>query len=132
MGCEVEKPDSGCCGMAGAWGYEHGHYDVSVKCGERVLLPKVREAPRDTLIVTAGFSCREQIEQGKTGRKALHLAQVIRLAQEYGPDGPPGAPEDAAAAPPAPPATQRAARVAAAAGVAAAVAGGVAWSALRR
>jgi Fe-S oxidoreductase len=132
MGCEVEKPDSGCCGMAGAWGYEHGHYDVSLKCGERVLLPKVREAPRDTVIVTAGFSCREQIEQGRTGRKALHLAQVIRLAQEYGPDGPPGRAEDAAAAPPSPPAAKRAARVFAAGGAVAAIAGVVAWSAVRR
>ena len=80
MGIEVEVPDSGCCGMAGAWGYERGHYDVSMACGERVLLPRVREAEREELVVTAGFSCRSQIEHG-TERKALHLAQVIQLAQ---------------------------------------------------
>jgi FAD/FMN-containing dehydrogenase/Fe-S oxidoreductase len=100
MGVEVEVPDSGCCGMAGAWGYEHSHYDVSIACGERVLLPKVREAPPDALIVTAGFSCRSQIEQA-TDRRALHLAQVIQLARDYGADGPAGPfPEKAVAGKP--------------------------------
>jgi Fe-S oxidoreductase len=80
MGIEVEVPDSGCCGMAGAWGYERGHYDVSLACGERVLMPRVREAEREELVVTAGFSCRSQIEHA-TERKALHLAQVIELAR---------------------------------------------------
>jgi Fe-S oxidoreductase len=89
MGVEVEVPDSGCCGMAGAWGYEKGHYDVSIACGERVLLPKVREAPADALVVTAGFSCRSQIEQA-TDRRALHVAQVIQLARECGAAGPAG------------------------------------------
>jgi Fe-S oxidoreductase len=87
MGVEVEVPDSGCCGMAGAWGYERGHYDVSMACGERVLLPKVRETPADALVVTAGFSCRSQIEQA-TDRRALHIAQVIQLARDYGAEGP--------------------------------------------
>src|SRR5438552_2792825 len=69
--------------MAGAFGYEKGeHYDVSIACGERVLLPKVRAAPDEALIVTDGFSCREQIQQ-ETDREALHLAEVIRLAM-YG------------------------------------------------
>jgi FAD/FMN-containing dehydrogenase/Fe-S oxidoreductase len=81
MGVEVEVPDSGCCGMAGAWGYERDHFDVSMACAERVLLPKVRAAPTDTLIVTDGFSCRSQIEQG-TGRRALHVAQVVQLAAQ--------------------------------------------------
>ena len=90
MGLEVEELDAGCCGMAGGWGYEHGHYDVSTACGERVLLPAVRAAPSESLIVTAGFSCRSQIEQGRTGRRALHLAQVLKLAREFGPEGPPG------------------------------------------
>jgi hypothetical protein len=53
-------------------------------CGERVLLPKVREASPQTLVVSDGFSCRSQIEQGDTGRGALHLAQVIKLAREHG------------------------------------------------
>ena len=88
MGLEVEELDAGCCGMAGGWGYEHSHYDVSVACGERVLLPKVREASRDTLIVSDGFSCRSQVEQCQTGRRALHVAQVLSLARELGPAGP--------------------------------------------
>ena len=102
MGVEVEVPDSGCCGMAGAWGYERSHYDVSVACGERVLLPKVREATTDELVVTAGFSCRSQIEQ-LTDRRALHVAQVIQLARDHGPSGPQGPyPERAASPPPRP------------------------------
>jgi len=87
MGLEVEVPDSGCCGMAGGWGYERAHYDVSVACGERVLLPKVREASAETLVVTAGFSCRSQIEHA-TSRRALHVAQVIQLARDHGAAGP--------------------------------------------
>jgi Fe-S oxidoreductase len=84
MGLEVEELDSGCCGMAGGWGYEPDHYDVSMACGERVLLPKVREASPETLVVADGFSCRSQIEQGDTGRGALHVAEVIKLARERG------------------------------------------------
>jgi Fe-S oxidoreductase len=72
--------DSGCCGMAGAFGYEAGEkHRVSVAVGERVLLPAVRAAGPDTLIVSEGFSCRSQVAQG-TGRKALHLAQVLKKA----------------------------------------------------
>src|SRR5262249_15143248 len=79
MGVEVAALDSGCCGMAGAFGFERGeHYDVSVRCGERVLLPAVRRAAAETLIIADGFSCREQILQG-AGREALHLAEVLRL-----------------------------------------------------
>ena len=80
MGIDFQVPASGCCGMAGAFGFEAGeHYDVSIACGERVLLPEVRDAPDDTIIMANGFSCREQISQG-TDREALHLAQVIQLA----------------------------------------------------
>jgi Fe-S oxidoreductase len=75
-GLEVELLDSGCCGMAGSWGYERQHYDVSIACGERVLFPAVRDEDSRTLVVADGFSCRNQIEAG-TGRKALHLAQVL-------------------------------------------------------
>jgi hypothetical protein len=90
MGLDFDVLDSGCCGMAGAFGFERGdHYDVSIKCGERVLLPAVRGAARDTLIIADGFSCREQIAQ-TTGRRALHLAQVIQMAMREGPGGPPG------------------------------------------
>ncbi|HLR76137.1 MAG TPA: hypothetical protein VK106_00655, partial [Balneolaceae bacterium] len=69
-----------CCGLAGFFGYQKGRpYEVSVQAGERVLLPAVREADEDTLIITNGYSCREQIEQ-LTDRKALHLAEVIQMA----------------------------------------------------
>ncbi len=80
LGLDVCVPDTGCCGMAGAFGFESGdHYDVSVACGERALLPAVRQAEESALIVADGFSCREQIAQG-TDRVALHLAQVLELA----------------------------------------------------
>jgi Fe-S oxidoreductase len=80
LGLDYEVLDSGCCGLAGSFGYEAGEkYDVSMKAGERVLLPRVREADSDTAIVTDGFSCRSQIEHG-SGRRALHLAEVLQLA----------------------------------------------------
>jgi len=83
MGLDYEHPDSGCCGMAGAFGFEQKNYEISMRVGERVILPAVREADADTLIIADGFSCREQITQG-TGREALHLAEVLRLAFEAG------------------------------------------------
>ena len=82
-GLEFEILNSGCCGMAGYFGYEKGrHYDVSIKCGERVLLPAVRKASPTTLIIADGFSCREQIAQ-ETGRKAFHLAQALQMGLHY-------------------------------------------------
>jgi FAD/FMN-containing dehydrogenase/Fe-S oxidoreductase len=79
-GLDFEVLDSGCCGMAGYFGYEKGdHYDVSIKAGERVLLPAVRSFDSNGLIIADGFSCREQIEQ-QTERKGLHLAQVLDMA----------------------------------------------------
>jgi FAD/FMN-containing dehydrogenase/Fe-S oxidoreductase len=90
MEMDVETPDTGCCGMAGAFGFEEGdHYDVAMKCGERVLLPAVRQADKDTLIITDGFSCREQITQ-TTDRVPLHLAQIIQMALHEGEAGKPG------------------------------------------
>jgi FAD/FMN-containing dehydrogenase/Fe-S oxidoreductase len=88
LGLEHHEPDTGCCGMAGAFGYEraNGHYDVSVACGERALLPAVRRAADDELVVADGFSCREQIEQ-RTHRVALHTAQVLELALSDRDDG---------------------------------------------
>ena len=87
MGLQVEVPDSGCCGMAGSFGFERGQrYQVSQACGERVILPAVRDAPPDTLIIADGFSCREQIAQA-TKRRPVHLAQVLALAAQ---DPPPG------------------------------------------
>lgn len=79
MGVEADILDSGCCGLAGSFGYENDHYDISMKIGERVLLPKVREAARDTLILSDGFSCREQIMQS-TRRRGMHIAEVIQMA----------------------------------------------------
>jgi Fe-S oxidoreductase len=95
LGLQHEVLDSGCCGMAGSFGYEAGEkYRVGKAAGERVLLPRVREAADETLIVADGFSCRSMIEQ-ETDRRALHVAQVIRMAQESGPTGPlEGRPED--------------------------------------
>jgi Fe-S oxidoreductase len=89
VGLDFEVLDSGCCGMAGAFGFEKNHYDVSVACGERALLPEVRRAAKDTLIITDGFSCREQIRQ-LTDRHALHIAQVLQMAMNEGPRGPSG------------------------------------------
>jgi len=76
---DYEMPDTGCCGMAGPFGFDAAHYDVSMAIGERVLLPKVRAADPRTIIVADGFSCREQISQ-TTGRQALHPAQVLKMA----------------------------------------------------
>ncbi|HEX2331404.1 MAG TPA: FAD-linked oxidase C-terminal domain-containing protein [Candidatus Angelobacter sp.] len=79
-GADVSTPDTGCCGMAGPFGFEKEKYEVSQKIGERVLLPAVRSADQNTLIVADGFSCREQIVQA-TGRAALHLAEVLARAE---------------------------------------------------
>jgi Fe-S oxidoreductase len=89
IGLELEVLDSGCCGMAGSFGFESGKYDISMKCGERVLLPAVRRAAKDTLILADGFSCKEQIVQA-TGRGGLHIAQVLQMAMREGLHGPRG------------------------------------------
>lgn len=79
--------DSGCCGMAGPFGFDQDHYEVSVTAAERVLLPAVREAPAEAIVVADGFSCREQVAQ-LGGREALHLAEVLALALRSGPGQP--------------------------------------------
>jgi FAD/FMN-containing dehydrogenase/Fe-S oxidoreductase len=79
MGAEVQCPDTGCCGMAGPFGFERDKYAVAQAVGERALLPAVRSAAPETLIVADGFSCREQIRQS-TGRTAMHLADILRSA----------------------------------------------------
>ncbi len=76
-GCVVTEVDSGCCGMAGSFGYEANHYAISTQMAERALLPAVRNANEDTLIVAAGVSCRQQIKD-LSGRTALHPAEVLR------------------------------------------------------
>jgi len=78
MGLDCDVLASGCCGMAGSFGFESDKYEVSMAIGERKLLPAVRKAPLSTLIMADGFSCREQISQ-ETGRHALHLAEVIQM-----------------------------------------------------
>ena len=78
-GLQTNVLDSGCCGLAGSFGYEAGHHDISMKIGEQVLFPKVREAERETIIVSDGFSCRQQIAHG-TPRRAMHTAEVLQMA----------------------------------------------------
>jgi len=78
-GLVVETIESSCCGMAGAFGYDAKHYDVSMKMAEASLLPKVRAAEPGTLIVADGTSCRHQIRDG-AGREALHVARVLEKA----------------------------------------------------
>jgi Fe-S oxidoreductase/FAD/FMN-containing dehydrogenase len=78
-GINAEIPDSGCCGLAGNFGFERDHYAVSKSIGERVLLPAVRAADPSTAIVADGFSCRTQITHG-SDRRPLHLAQLLAAA----------------------------------------------------
>ena len=73
---DVQMIPSGCCGMAGSFGYEKEHFEVSMKIGELILFPKVRKAERDTIIIASGTSCRHQILDG-TGKKAKHLVEVL-------------------------------------------------------
>ena len=86
LGLDFEVLDSGCCGLAGSWGFEKEHYDLSMQIGERRLLPAARNAERDTLIISDGFSCKTQIEHA-TDRRALHIAQVIKMAMDHGGSG---------------------------------------------
>ncbi|MGH3188503.1 MAG: (Fe-S)-binding protein [Streptosporangiaceae bacterium] len=95
-GVDLDVLDAGCCGLAGNFGFEAGHYDVSRACGERVLLPAVRDAATDTPVLADGFSCRTQIEQAGTGRTPVHLAELLAAGlrgQPVRPDRPatPGA-----------------------------------------
>ena len=76
MQLDARVLDSGCCGMAGSFGFEADKFDVSMAAAERVLLPQVRKAPQQMVVLANGFSCREQIEQG-TGRQTLHLAELV-------------------------------------------------------
>jgi Fe-S oxidoreductase len=85
MKVEWEMPETGCCGLAGSWGYEAEKYELSMAIGERVLFPAVRGADPATVVVADGFSCRTQIEHG-TGRRAVHLAQLIEAALPDRPD----------------------------------------------
>jgi Fe-S oxidoreductase len=85
-GAEVIDLDAGCCGLAGSFGYEKEHYEISRLVGEQRLFPAIRQADDDTVIVAPGFSCRLQIKHF-TGRTALHPAELLR-AQIDEPTGP--------------------------------------------
>ncbi|MDF3287806.1 FAD-binding and (Fe-S)-binding domain-containing protein [Streptomyces silvisoli] len=83
---DADVLDAGCCGLAGNFGFERGHHELSMAVGEQGVLPAVRQSPPSALIVADGFSCRTQIEQGGTGRHAMHLAEVLALGlQENAP-----------------------------------------------
>jgi Fe-S oxidoreductase len=82
-GVDLDRLDSGCCGLAGNFGFEQGHFDVSQACAERVLLPALRASDPTSAVLADGFSCRTQITQLHSGgRHAIHLAEL--LAQGLG------------------------------------------------
>jgi FAD/FMN-containing dehydrogenase/Fe-S oxidoreductase len=89
LGLDFEFLDSGCCGLAGSFGFEREHYDVSMKIGDRRLLPAVRDADPHTLLIADGFSCKTQVEHA-TDRRALHTAQILKMALDHGESGPEG------------------------------------------
>ena len=81
LGVETEVLDAGCCGLAGNFGFEQGHYEVSTACAERGLMPAVRAADADTAVLADGFSCRTQIRQlDDTGHEPVHLAHLAATA----------------------------------------------------
>ncbi|WP_316740805.1 FAD-linked oxidase C-terminal domain-containing protein [Streptomyces sp. MK7] len=121
MGLQVRNLQGGCCGLAGSWGFESGKYEISLDCGEQALLPAVRDAEDDCLIVADGFSCKTQIKDAGTGRRALHVAEVMKLAREKGRDGVSRLPERGAASVPKPPAGKRLLRLSAATALGAAL-----------
>ncbi|MDP9693869.1 UNVERIFIED_ORG: FAD/FMN-containing dehydrogenase/Fe-S oxidoreductase [Arthrobacter globiformis] len=82
VGVATDVIDSGCCGLAGNWGFEPGHYEVSQQVAERTLFPAVRAAGEETIVLADGFSCRTQIAQG-TGKEGLHLAQILHAALRH-------------------------------------------------
>jgi FAD/FMN-containing dehydrogenase/Fe-S oxidoreductase len=112
-GVHLTVLDAGCCGLAGNFGFEAGHYEVSMACGERALLPAVRDAPPGTLVLADGFSCRTQIEQAGAGPTPVHLAEVLAASLHGQPVRP---------SRPAPPARAEYLRLAGLAGAAAAAA----------
>ena len=82
LGVAYSTPDSGCCGMAGPFGFEKDHYDVAQACGERVLLPAVRGKTSETLVVTEGFSCRTMITQNVENASPLTLPELVLRAMQ--------------------------------------------------
>jgi FAD/FMN-containing dehydrogenase/Fe-S oxidoreductase len=80
VGLDARRLASGCCGLAGNFGMTPGHRDVSLACAEQALLPAVRDADPSTVVLADGFSCRTQIDDAGTGRRAVHLAEVVNAA----------------------------------------------------
>ncbi len=76
-GIRADVLDSGCCGLAGNFGFTAGHYDISQACAERVLFPALRRAEPDTLVLADGFSCRTQISQSDLTTRPIHVAQAL-------------------------------------------------------
>ena len=94
MGMDIEPVSGGCCGLAGSWGFERGHHEISMQCGEQALLPAVREADGDTLVIANGFSCKTQIAQSDAQRRALHVAQAMKRPASTGRQGLPATPPE--------------------------------------
>ncbi|MFC9915867.1 FAD-binding and (Fe-S)-binding domain-containing protein [Streptomyces sp. NPDC127197] len=87
-GIDVERLESGCCGLAGNFGFERGHLEVSRACADRVLLPRLRETDAETAVLADGFSCRTQIHEFDSGgHEAVHLAELLASALPGAPDG---------------------------------------------
>ncbi|MGH3471812.1 MAG: (Fe-S)-binding protein, partial [Nocardioidaceae bacterium] len=130
-GVEVEHLESGCCGLAGNFGFTAGHGDVSSALAERVMLPRIRAAGTDTVVLADGFSCRTQIHDlDSGGREALHLAELLngirsRVSLDEGP------PESRLGERPDPPGPGETAGVMAAAGSALLFGAALAWKRLR-
>ncbi|MDQ0790885.1 FAD-binding and (Fe-S)-binding domain-containing protein [Streptomyces sp. B3I8] len=128
---DADVLDEGCCGLAGNFGFERGHHEVSMAVAEQGVLPAVRAAAPDSVLLADGFSCRTQIEQGDTGRRALHLAEVLALG--LGQDNlPTEHPERLADRPAGPSRTARWAATAGAAAVTATAAAAAGRGAVRR
>ena len=131
MGADLDELTSGCCGMAGSFGFEEDKYDVSVKVGEHTLLPAVRRAGLSTVILADGFSCREQVSQ-LTNRHPLHFAELLSLAIQGDGLGFRTLPETEVLAPHKQAVRQSKVRAAVALGAFAAGVGALAWSMSRR
>jgi Fe-S oxidoreductase len=88
-GAKAEHLATGCCGLAGNFGFQRGHQQVSVACAEHALLPRLRKAPAETVVLADGFSCRTQIhELDSGGREAIHLAELLAAASHLPPPEP--------------------------------------------
>ena len=83
-GLALQVLDAGCCGMAGAFGYDARHYDLSRAIAERALIPAINASGPDTIVIADGFSCRTQIRALCPGARPMHLAQVLNIRTVHG------------------------------------------------